>query len=124
MNDHHTMSGLAARIRSGETTAAATLDACLESIERGDGTIRSFQCTGAEAARTRATEIDRRIQAGEDVGPLAGVPIAIKDNIVTRGEPTTCGSRLLEHFRSPYDATVVARLTESGAVPFGKTRCD
>ncbi len=124
MSDHGTIADLAARIRTRETTAVAALEACLDSIDRHDGAIASFQCTSADVARARAEAIDRRIDAGEDVGPLAGVPIAIKDNIVTRGEPTTCGSRILEHFQSPYDATVIQRLNDAGAVPFGKTRCD
>ncbi|MDG2201166.1 MAG: Asp-tRNA(Asn)/Glu-tRNA(Gln) amidotransferase subunit GatA [Phycisphaerales bacterium] len=124
MSDHGTIADLAARIRTRETTAVAALEACLDSIDRHDGAIASFQCTSADVARARAEAIDRRIDSGEDVGPLAGVPIAIKDNIVTRGEPTTCGSRILEHFQSPYDATVIQRLNDAGAVPFGKTRCD
>jgi len=124
MSTHGTISELAGRIRTREMTAVAALEACLGSIDRYDGTISSFQCTSADIARARAEAIDRRIDAGEDVGPLAGVPIAIKDNIVTRGEPTTCGSRILEQFQSPYDATVIHRLNDAGAVPFGKTRCD
>ena len=112
------------RVRDGSSSAVAELDRCLERIARDDGPIGSFQCTGADAARERAEAVDRRIAAGEDMGPLAGVPIAIKDNIVSRGEPTTCGSRMLEDFHSPYDATVITKLIEAGAVPFGKTRCD
>ena len=119
-----TLRTISDRVRNGGSTATAELEQCLQRIERDDGPIGSFQCTGADAARARAEAIDRRLAAGEEVGPLAGVPIAIKDNIVTRGEPTTCGSKMLEHFQSPYDATVVTKLIEAGAVPFGKTRCD
>jgi aspartyl-tRNA(Asn)/glutamyl-tRNA(Gln) amidotransferase subunit A len=77
-----------------------------------------------DQARQAAVAIDRRITAGEDPGPLAGVPVALKDNLCTRGTPTTCSSRILEGWRPPYDATVVERLTEAGAVVVGKTNLD
>jgi aspartyl-tRNA(Asn)/glutamyl-tRNA(Gln) amidotransferase subunit A len=78
----------------------------------------------AEAARTRAAEIDAAVAAGSDPGPLAGVPVALKDNMCTRGVPTTCSSRILEGWLPPYDATVVTRLREAGAVIVGKTNLD
>jgi aspartyl-tRNA(Asn)/glutamyl-tRNA(Gln) amidotransferase subunit A len=78
----------------------------------------------AEQAIERAREIDRRLAAGTHVGPLPGVPIAIKDNIVTNFGRTTCGSRMLENFRSPYTATAVQRLRDAGAIIIGKTNCD
>jgi aspartyl-tRNA(Asn)/glutamyl-tRNA(Gln) amidotransferase subunit A len=115
---------LAARVRSGETTASALLEDCLARIERHDGALHCFQDTGADIARARAAAVDAKVAAGDDPGLLAGVPVAIKDNIVSRGERTTCGSRMLEDFVSPYDATVYTRLLDAGAVPFGKTRCD
>ena len=71
-----------------------------------------------------ADEVDRRVAAGDDPGPLAGVPVALKDNLCTRGIPTTCSSRILEGWRPPYDATVVTRLREAGAVVVGKTNMD
>ncbi len=78
----------------------------------------------ADEARAAADEIDRRVAAGGDPGPLAGVPVVLKDNMCTRGAATTCSSRILEGWEPPYDATVVTRLREAGAVIAGKTNCD
>ncbi len=78
----------------------------------------------AEEARRQADAVDEAVAAGRDPGPLAGVPVALKDNLCTRGVPTTCSSRILEGWRPPYDATVVARLREAGAVVVGKTNMD
>jgi aspartyl-tRNA(Asn)/glutamyl-tRNA(Gln) amidotransferase subunit A len=77
-----------------------------------------------ERALAAAESVDRKLHKGEDPGPLAGVPIAIKDVIVTKGLRTTCGSRLLEHYIPPYDATAVIRLEQAGGVIIGKTNCD
>ncbi len=77
-----------------------------------------------ERALAAAIEVDKRIAAGEDPGPLAGVPIAIKDVIVTRGVRTTCGSRLLANYMPPYDATAVTRIEQAGGIILGKTNCD
>src|SRR6266481_5732787 len=77
-----------------------------------------------ERALAAAQAVDRKIAAGEDPGPLAGVPIAIKDVIVTRGLRTTCGSRLLANYVPPYDATAIVRLEQAGGILLGKTNCD
>ncbi|HWZ33954.1 MAG TPA: Asp-tRNA(Asn)/Glu-tRNA(Gln) amidotransferase subunit GatA [Bryobacteraceae bacterium] len=84
----------------------------------------AFLTFSPERAVAAAREVDKKIAAGEDPGPLAGVPIAIKDVIVTRGVRTTCGSRLLETYVPPYDATVVSRIELAGGVIIGKTNCD
>ena len=77
-----------------------------------------------EQALTSAGEIDRRIAQGEPLGPLGGVPIAVKDVILTAGLRATCASRLLENYVAPYDATAVTRIKQAGAVIIGKTNCD
>jgi len=77
-----------------------------------------------ESALAQAREVDAKRRAGQPLGPLAGVPVAIKDVLCTRGEPTTCGSRMLQNFRPPYDATVIERLKAADAVLIGKTNMD
>ncbi len=115
---------LAADIRSGATTASAVLEAHLERIEQREHDIHAFNVVTVESARTTAARIDTDIAAGKDCGPLAGVPIALKDNMCTRGVPTTCSSRILAGWKPPYDATVVTRLQQAGAVIIGKTNLD
>jgi aspartyl-tRNA(Asn)/glutamyl-tRNA(Gln) amidotransferase subunit A len=96
----------------------------LAAVAAADAEVHAFNLVMADAARAEADDIDRRVAAGHDVGPLAGVPVALKDNICTRGVPTTCSSRILEGWRPQYDATVVARLRSAGAVVIGKTNLD
>jgi aspartyl-tRNA(Asn)/glutamyl-tRNA(Gln) amidotransferase subunit A len=86
--------------------------------------VHAFNLVSADEARAAADAVDARVGAGEDPGPLAGVPIALKDNLCTRGVPTTCSSRILERWRPPYDATVVQRVIAAGAVTLGKTNLD
>ncbi|MCP3905692.1 MAG: Asp-tRNA(Asn)/Glu-tRNA(Gln) amidotransferase subunit GatA [Planctomycetes bacterium] len=124
MSDHQTISELTAAVRSGRTTASDAVAGCLQRIDTHDRVLNCFRETWPEAALASAREIDRRIAAGEDPGPLAGVPIAIKDNIATTTGTTACGSRMLESYRSPFAATAVRRLVDAGAVPIGKTNCD
>ena len=111
-------------IRDGETSAAAAVDASLGWIrEREEAGLNAFLSVREEEAREEAGEVDGRLADGEAL-PLAGVPVAVKDNIAVAGGPTTCGSKLLEPYVSPFDATAVARLREAGAVVVGKTNLD
>ena len=115
---------VAADVRAGRRTAASVVDEHLARIAKRDGEIHAFNLVLTDQARAAAAEIDRRVATGDDPGPLAGVPIALKDNMCTRGIPTTCSSKILEGWRPPYDATVVQRLAAAGAVVVGKTNLD
>ena len=115
---------IAAGVRAGELSALEVLDEHLERVVLREAEIHAFNHLTEEAARAAATELDRRVAAGEDPGPLAGVPVALKDNLCTEGVPTTCSSRILEGWIPPYTATVVERLVAAGAVPVGKTNLD
>jgi aspartyl-tRNA(Asn)/glutamyl-tRNA(Gln) amidotransferase subunit A len=115
---------IAAAVRAGERSAVDVVEAHLARIERFEPEIHAFNLVTADAARAQAAEVDRRVAAGEDVGPLAGVPVALKDNLCTRGVATTCSSKILEGWEPPYDATVVQRLASAGAVAVGKTNLD
>jgi aspartyl-tRNA(Asn)/glutamyl-tRNA(Gln) amidotransferase subunit A len=115
---------IAAAVRSGERLAVDVVDEHLAAIAERDGEVHAFNLVMADEARAAALAIDRRVAAGEDPGPLAGVPVALKDNMCTTGVPTTCSSRILEGWRPPYDATVVERLAAAGAVAIGKTNLD
>ncbi len=119
-----TIASTAAAVRAGERSAREVVDERLAAIEDGDGALNAFNYVMAERARATADTVDRRVAAGDDPGPLAGVAVALKDNMCTRGVPTTCSSRILENWRPPYDATVVTRLAEAGAVVVGKTNLD
>ncbi len=117
----HELAGLLAtrEIRAGELVRAL-----LDRIESLDPRVRAYLTVDGDGALEQAREADRRLAGGEGPGPLCGVPVAIKDNICTAGLRTTCGSRILEHWVPPYDATVVARLRQAGAVIIGKTNLD
>jgi aspartyl-tRNA(Asn)/glutamyl-tRNA(Gln) amidotransferase subunit A len=119
-----TATAIAAGVRAGEVSAREVLDHHLAAIESREGEIHAFNLVTSDEARAAADEIDRRVAAGEDPGPMAGVPVALKDNLCTRGVPTTCSSRILGDWRPPYDATVVERLARAGAISVGKTNLD
>ena len=106
---------LARALRSRELSAREAALACLSRIEEREGTLRAFLTVTREEALAAAQRVDDRLAAGEELPPLSGIPMAVKDNLCTKGVRTTCGSRMLEHFVSPYDATAVARLREAGA---------
>jgi aspartyl-tRNA(Asn)/glutamyl-tRNA(Gln) amidotransferase subunit A len=113
-----------AGVENGHWTAREVVDEHLGAIADGDGEIHAFNLVLDDNARAAADEVDRKVAAGESGGPLAGVPVALKDNLCTRGVATTCSSRILENWVPPYDATVVRRLTEAGAIVIGKTNLD
>jgi aspartyl-tRNA(Asn)/glutamyl-tRNA(Gln) amidotransferase subunit A len=110
----------AAAVAAGEVSAVEVAQAHLDRIVAVDGALHAFLHVDAEGALAQAARVD----AGELSGPLAGVPLAMKDVIVTKGVPTTVGSRILEGWRPPYDATVSTRLREAGVVVLGKTNMD
>ncbi len=115
---------IAAEVRAGRVRARDVVDEHLAAIARREPDVHAFNLVLADEARAAADEIDRRVAAGDDPGPMAGVPVALKDNLATRGIPTTCSSRILENWRPPYDATVVTRLQAAGAIVVGKTNMD
>jgi aspartyl-tRNA(Asn)/glutamyl-tRNA(Gln) amidotransferase subunit A len=115
---------LAAAVRSKDRSAREVIDEHLARVDGREAELHAFNLVMADEARAAADAIDARVAAGEDPGPLAGVPIALKDNFATRGIPTTCSSRILEGWRPPYDATVVQRLQAAGAIVVGKTNLD
>lgn len=116
--------GIAAAVRSGERSAVEVVEEYLDRIETLDAELNAFNLVMADEARRVAAAVDERIAAGDDPGPLAGVPVALKDNMCTRGIATTCSSKILEGWEPPYDATVVERLAAAGAVAVGKTNLD
>lgn len=105
-------------------TATGLVEATLDRIGRVDDRIHAWLRTARDEALAQADDIDRRRRAGDGVGPLAGIPVGIKDAICTRGVETTAGSRILSGFVPPYDATVVARLRGADAIPIGKLNMD
>ncbi|MBW3641508.1 MAG: Asp-tRNA(Asn)/Glu-tRNA(Gln) amidotransferase subunit GatA [Actinobacteria bacterium] len=115
---------IAAAVRRGERSAVEVVEQHLAVIAEGEPQIHAFNAVMDDQARRAAALVDQRVAAGDDPGPLAGVPLALKDNLCTRGVPTTCSSRILEGWRPPYDATVVTRLVLAGAIPVGKTNLD
>jgi aspartyl-tRNA(Asn)/glutamyl-tRNA(Gln) amidotransferase subunit A len=115
---------VAVAVRSGERSARDHVEDCLRAIDEREPSLHAFNLVLSDDARAAADAVDRRVAAGDDPGPLAGVPVALKDNLCTRGVPTTCSSLILEGWRPPYDATVVERLAAAGAIVIGKTNLD
>ena len=115
---------LARRIRGREVSAADALESALARTARVEPLIQAYLELFSDAARERARDIDRRLAAGEDPGPLAGVPVALKDNLNVEGQRLTCASRILEGYVAPYTATAVERLLAAGAVVVGRANMD
>ena len=114
---------IAAAVNAKESSASAELQSSLSVIEEKNGAINAFLYVDTDGAKKFAAEVDARIANGEKL-PLAGVPVAIKDNLCQTGVPTTCSSKILADWRPPYTATAVERLLAAGAIPVGKTNLD
>ncbi|WWR16488.1 Asp-tRNA(Asn)/Glu-tRNA(Gln) amidotransferase subunit GatA [Lachnospiraceae bacterium JLR.KK008] len=119
-----TAAQLGVAIREGTVTAVEAVEAVMAVIREREETLHCFVTLDEEGALRRAQEIQKKIESGALTGPLAGVPIAVKDNLCMQGMPTTCASKILEHFISPYSSEAVLRLQEAGAVILGKTNMD
>ena len=115
---------LSEKIRAGEIRVAEAVQAALDAIEEKDQTINAFITVDREGALKAAEEIQKKIDAGELTGPLAGVPVAVKDNICTKGLKTTCASKILYNFVPTYNAEVIDNLHRAGMVVVGKTNMD
>ena len=118
------LQALAAALASKELSSREATESYLSAIAETDGDVGAYLSVTAEEAMAAASAIDQRRAKGEALPPLAGVPCGIKDNICTNGIPTTCASRMLEHFVPPYNATVMERLNQQGAVMLGKLNMD
>ncbi len=115
---------IAAQVKSRAVSCLEVVDEFMARIDAVEDRVKAFVTLTPEEARKRASALDRHLASGEDIGPLGGVPIALKDLLCTRGVKTTCSSKMLEHFVPPYDAHVVERLTVDGAISLGKANMD
>ena len=122
--EHWTVQTLARALRAGECSAREAALDCLERITACEPEVHAFLTVTRDEALAAADRIDARRAAGEELPPLAGIPMAIKDNICTKGVRTTCASRMLENFIPPYDADAAERLHQAGAVLLGKLNMD
>ncbi|MBM4004920.1 MAG: Asp-tRNA(Asn)/Glu-tRNA(Gln) amidotransferase subunit GatA [Planctomycetes bacterium] len=111
-------------LRTGQISSLELVDALLEQYAAWEPRVGAFLNFRADQARDQARELDRRRSAGADLGLLAGLPVSVKDILCTVDYPTTCGSRMLRDYHSPFDATVVARIRDAGGIVFGKTNLD
>ena len=111
-------------LRTGELTSVELTTAYLEQIKLRESAVKAFVHLDEQQALDAAQQIDTRRAAGEPLGDLAGIPVAVKDNLCSQGVPTTCASKILSDFISPYDATVIAKLKTADAVLIGRTNMD
>ena len=122
--DRFTAARLAEHVAAGDFSATEIAQASLEAIEAREGGVQAFLQVAPELALEAAAKIDARRAAGEALPPLAGVPLAIKDNMNLVGTRTTCASRMLEDYQSVYTATCVQRMLDAGCLPMGKVNMD
>ena len=122
--DTLTAAEIAAGIAAGDFSAAEVCVAALDAIATREPEVQAFLQVTPELAQDAAARIDAARAAGEALPPLAGVPVAIKDNMNLTGTRTTCASRMLETYESPYTATCVARMLAAGCIPVGKANMD
>src|SRR5688572_23969326 len=116
--------GLLAALNRGDLTSEQLTRQCLETIRNRDPKIQAFLLVDVAEALRQAQEVDARRRSGKPLGKLAGLPVALKDNICVRNQRTTCASKILANFVPPYDAHVVTRLKQHDAVLIGKTNLD
>ena len=112
----HTIAQWRQKLLKGEVSSLELIDETISRIESIDNTIHSYLYVNKDKARFAAAKIDEARAAGETLPPLAGIPLAIKDNLCTQGIPTTCSSRMLETFVPPYESTVTERLWKAGGI--------
>ena len=115
---------LSGKIKAGELTVVEAAEAVLEQIKKKDGIYRCYITVDEATVMKKAGKIQKKIDAGELTGPLAGAPVAVKDNMCTKGMLTTCASKMLGNFVPVYTAEAVLRLEEAGALVIGKTNMD
>lgn len=123
-NIHSTAAQMSEALSAGSITSVELTEAHLAQIEKVDSKVHAFLHVDRENALAQARDVDAKRKSGEKLSALAGVPLALKDVLAQKGVPTTCGSKMLEGWRPPYDSTVVAKLKQSGVVILGKTNMD
>ena len=123
-NIHSTAAQMSEALSEGSITSVELTEAHLVQIEKVDSKVHAFLHVDRENALAQARDVDAKRKSGEKLSALAGVPLALKDVLAQKGVPTTCGSKMLEGWRPPYDSTVVAKLKQSGVVILGKTNMD